>query len=181
MTRVRARTVRIASALAVALAATALLAVPTIAAACNGSDPGTKGGSGYVGRYHHHHHWFPASEVGKVASYSAETGKLAITLKNGETVSGLVTEETFINCGSFSHDYRLQLRHHHGDHGDGGHGNWEGPSDEGECGTESLVPGAIVNGAMMHLEEGGAVFDVIFLTPAPTPPNPPTPTPTPGA
>jgi len=169
--------------LAAALTAAALLAVPTIAAACNGGDPGqssgtgTKGGTGYAG-WHHHHHWFPASEVGKVASYSTETGKLAITLKNGETVTGLVTEDTFINCGDSGQNYRLQLRHHHGDHGDWGSGDGEGPSDGSECGTESLVPGAVVDGAQMHLEEGGAVFDAIFLEPAP---NPPTPRPTPEA
>lgn len=180
MTRVRARSARIALVLA-ALAAAALLAVPTIAAACSGGDP-AQGGSdshgrpGYVGGHHHHHHWFPASEVGKVASYSAETGKLAITLKNGETVSGLVTEETFITCGDFDHDYRLR-RHHHGDHGDWG-GDWEGPSTGAGCDAESLVPGAVVNGALMHLGEGGAVFDAIFLAPIP---KPVTPTPTPEA
>jgi hypothetical protein len=167
-----ARISNIAVVLALALAA-ALLAVPTIAAACNGGDPGQDGPHGYVGSRHHHHHWFPATEVGKVASFGADTGKLAITLKNGETVTGLVTEDTLINCGEFGHhgsfgghDFRLQRHWHHGDWG----------SEESECGTESLVAGAVVDGALMHLEEGGAVFDAIFLAP-PAPPVTPTPTP----
>jgi hypothetical protein len=171
MTRHRARTSSIATLLALALAATALLAVPAISAACNGGEHGqTSGGPDthrpdYVGWHHHHHHWFPGSEVGTVSSYSAETGKLSIALKNGETVTGLVTEDTYINCGSFGHDFSAQLRRHHGDHGD-----WGGPPSEGDegCGTESLVAGAVVDGAMMHLEEGGPVFDAIFLAPTTT-------------
>jgi hypothetical protein len=37
--------------------------------------------------------------AGKITAYDAETGKLTIALFGGETVSGLVTEDTRIECG----------------------------------------------------------------------------------
>lgn len=160
MRHLKTRTPRVAALLAMALGVVALLAVPAIAAACNGS--GGPGNHGH-GWYHHHHH-FPPSETGKVSAFSAETGKLTITLTDGESVTGFVTEETWINCGTFG-DYRFDR--HQGDQGDWGPGDDEGGSTEGapSCGTESLVTGAVVDGARLHLEEGKAVFDEIDLAP----------------
>ncbi|MGN6256754.1 MAG: hypothetical protein ACTHN3_03250 [Solirubrobacterales bacterium] len=40
--------------------------------------------------------------AGTIASFDAETGKLTINLFGGETVSGLVNEETEIKCGDHS-------------------------------------------------------------------------------
>lgn len=182
MRRMRARSTRVAGLLAVALGAVALLAVPAIAAACNGGDPGNYG-QGWS--HHHHHHQFPPSETGKISAFSAETGKLTITLTDGETVTGFVTEETRIDCGTFG-DFRFD--HHYqgnqgGDWGNWGPGGGDGTQPEGEapsCGTESLVTGAVVDGAQLHLEEGKAVFDEIDLAPtgptSSTPSSPSAPT-----
>jgi len=40
--------------------------------------------------------------AGKIASFDSETGRLSIDLFGGDTVSGLVTEETEIECGGQS-------------------------------------------------------------------------------
>ena len=41
--------------------------------------------------------------AGTIASFDAETGKLTINLYGGETVTGLVTEETEVECGCGDH------------------------------------------------------------------------------
>lgn len=177
MRRLKSRTTPVAALLAMALGLVALLAVPAIAAACNGGgDPGSHG----HGRWHHHHHFLPA-ETGKISAFEAAGGKLTITLTDGETVTGFVTEETRINCGTFG-DFRFD-RHWQGDQG-GDWGNWHGGDEGGPkpeaptCGTESLVVGAVVDGARLHLEEGKAVFDEVDLAPSSSPTTTPTPSPT---
>ncbi len=41
--------------------------------------------------------------AGTIASFDAETGKLTINLFGGETITGLVTEDTEVECGCGSH------------------------------------------------------------------------------
>src|ERR1700733_943607 len=90
------RTPRIAGLLALALGAVALLALSGVAAAKDrhGDD------HGHHGR-HHHHHFREMREAGTISSFDATTGKLTIALTGGETVTGLVTEETRIRCEGF--------------------------------------------------------------------------------
>jgi hypothetical protein len=141
------------------------------------------------GRHHHHRDRFlPAN--GTVASFDATTGKLAIALTGGETVTGLVTSHTEIRCES------VAQRRDHGsdDHGgrdnepgddNGGHGEEPGDDNGGQfepgddhggetpagtpapaevgCGTSSLIAGATVGEAELRLEGGTAVFEEIEL------------------
>jgi hypothetical protein len=139
MRRLNARPRRSAGLLILALSAIVLLAVPAMAAArCHGGDPGSQGNADWHGGWHHHGHHghhgqFPPSQSGTITSFDTESGELVITLTNGKTVSGTVTEETEIEGGT----------------------------------TESLITGAAVDGARLHLEEGGAVYDEVDLAPAP--------------
>lgn len=50
-------------------------------------------------RHHHgHHHHHHGGKTGTIASFDTETGRLTISLLDGETVSGLVTDRTRIRC-----------------------------------------------------------------------------------
>jgi hypothetical protein len=174
MRRLNTRAPRIAGLLALALGAVAFLALSGVAAAKDrhGDDHGHHG--------RHHHHQFEMREAGTISSFDATTGKLTIALINGETATGLVTEDTRINCEGV--DNRLDRRDHGGgdDHGggnepgddNGGDGSGPGPSNEGnqavggagpECTTASLVPGEFVSDAELRLEGGGAVFTEVEL------------------
>lgn len=194
------RAPRIAGLLALMLGAVALLAVSGVATAKDhGRDD--NGGhhanddNGHHGRHHgrHHNRHFEMREAGTISSFDATTGKLTITLLDGGTVTGLVTEGTEIKCEGV--DDRLTRRSHGGggdnsgpgsgddnggqvepgdDHGGRGepepgddHGGETppvgAPAGEMTCGTESLVPGALVGEAELRLEGGSAVFDEIEL------------------
>jgi cobalamin biosynthesis protein CobT len=124
--------------------------------------------------------------AGKIASFDTETGRLVIDLFGGDTVSGLVTEETEIECGgqkgasassSDSGDEAAgsedeQQGEEPGD--DGGQeesGDDEGDQeeagdDEGQgsnCSTADLEVGAVVHEAELQIEEGSAVFEKVEL------------------
>lgn len=184
MRRLNERVPRIAGLLALALGAVALLALSGVAAAKDrhGDD------HGHHGR-HHHHHFHEMREAGTIASFDATTGKLTIALTGGETVTGLVTEETRIRCEGFDDngvDNHLDRRDHGSGDDNGGHGsepgddnggNGSGPGPSGEngpvegegpeggpnCTTASLVPGAFVGEAELRLGTGMAVFTEVEL------------------
>jgi uncharacterized protein YfiM (DUF2279 family) len=119
------------------------------------------------GRHHHRHHRFhrdfhgqDGAAAGQIASFDAGTGMLTITLTNGNTVSGLVTDETSIECGGgcdhhdWTPDDRRQLH------------SWDGGGwDDSSCSTASLVPGAVVQGAILVIANGDATFARIDLAP----------------
>ena len=66
--------------------------------------------------------------AGTIASYDTETGKLVINLFGGETVSGLVTEDTRIRCGrEHSEDESGASVSRHGEDGDN-----SGPGNSGD-------------------------------------------------
>jgi hypothetical protein len=126
------RAPRIAGLLALVLGAVALLAVSGVAAAKdrNGNDNG-----GHHGRHHNHgrhHHQFEMKESGTISSFDASTGKLTIALLDGDTVTGLVTENTEIKCEGV--DNRLNRRDH------GGGGDNSGPGSGGDNGGQ-VEPG----------------------------------------
>jgi hypothetical protein len=121
----------------------------------------------------HHHGDFGSSDpAGTISSFDADTGVLTIDLSDGGSISGLVTDETQIETGGGCH---------HGDHGDderrgrkvGGralhndfghdHG-WHHGWDHGQEGsTDDLVPGAVVDDAILVLEDGKATFVKVEL------------------
>jgi hypothetical protein len=116
--------------------------------------------------------------TGAVESF--EDGVLTISLFNGDTVKGAVTDDTEIECDDDADDDRDHHHGgHHGDHGDDDgdddHGDDDGPDamaadhgdddDEGneDCGTEALVAGAKVLEAELEIRGGEAVWDEVEL------------------
>jgi hypothetical protein len=87
--------------------------------------------------------------AGTIASFDPETGKLTISLYGGETVTGLVTEETEIECGCSHHggegeEGATSLRSgdfNPGEEGTGPPGQGEDESDD-PPGHDGTPPGA---------------------------------------
>jgi hypothetical protein len=116
---------RLAPLVAVALAAIAVLALPSMAAA-----------------KHHHGHSHHRRErrhllvlggeesAGKIKSFDPASGRLVIALANEETVGGLVTEATEIECGHGS--ATASDMGAGGDEGGDGPGEHEGGEEAGE-------------------------------------------------
>ncbi|MBS1843865.1 MAG: hypothetical protein JST53_05535 [Actinobacteria bacterium] len=89
------RASRITGLLALAIGAAALLALPGLAVAKHHHRAHPHG--------RHHAHASQAQmtsveEAGTITSFDSTTGKLTIALKGGESVTGLVTEDTEIKC-----------------------------------------------------------------------------------
>jgi hypothetical protein len=134
MRRLNLRAPRIAGLLALALGAVALLALSGVAAAKDhhGDD------HGHHGR-HHHHHFREMREAGTISSFDATTGKLTISLPDGEAVTGMVTEDTRIRCEQ-GNDRRFDRRDHGGggnEAGDDNGGQFEPGDDHGGQGDEA--------------------------------------------
>jgi hypothetical protein len=167
------------------------------------------------GRHHHHHgagahahharfrfvHVGPATgtpiptpattptpeNAGTVASYT--NGVLTLTLKDGSTVSGKVTDETRIRCvkttlsppgpgdqgpGDDNGQGDDQNGGDMSQHGDQGQGGWQhgddgdddgAPTTEPEppCDSSSLVVGAVVRAAELRIGPGGTEFECVWL------------------
>jgi hypothetical protein len=128
--------------------------------------------------------------AGTITSFDMETGRLTIDLFGGETVSGLVSEETEIKCeenggasvSSDGHeagddnggeeeggdDNGGQVEEEPGDDNGGdnsGPGNNDGEqAGENNCTTADLVPGAIVQEAELKVANGQATFEEVELS-----------------
>ena len=109
---------------------------------------------------------------GTVDSFDAATGKLVISTFGGDSASGLVDDDTEIECDreDGDDDSRDSGPGHDGDgggdedednSGPGSHGDDEG--DEEDCGTEALVEGAVVQEAELEIEDGQATWDEVEL------------------
>jgi hypothetical protein len=114
--------------------------------------------------------------VATIASF--EGGVLKLTLPDGSTASGKVTEMTEIECGGDHQGVEGQapgFQHDDGqgdfgddNGGDGGpgpshHDDEQMPQGETSCGTASLVPGAKVQEAELNISSAGAIWEKVEL------------------
>ncbi len=115
----------------------------------------------------------PTEQVATVASF--EGGVLKLTLADGSTVSGKVTEGTEISCGCDGQHFEggpQDFGHDNGDdHGDDNgpgsfhHDDEQGQMGESNCGVSSLVAGAKVKEAELNVSGAGAFWEKIELVP----------------
>lgn len=153
----------LAQCVAAMVAALAMLVLAGPAAAH--SDHGEDNGKRHHGKKHgkrSHHKTLDGSQgdaAGAIASFDAATGKLTIALARGDSVSGFVTEDTWIDDGDGCD--------HHAWSGDGDHAwdrrNLTGWDDDDRGSTDDLVPGAVVDEAILAVGGGKAVFVKIEL------------------
>jgi len=131
--------------------------------------------------------------AGKVATFDGTT--LTIDLAGGGSISGLVTDQTEIECDTEDHHGDDTGDHHGGDRtnpaqeggsgspGDDNEGSENPGEDEGSenpgddenessCSVDDLVPGAVVHEAEIHVSADGAVFEKVELEPAAAPAAP---------
>lgn len=116
--------------------------------------------------------------AGTIASFDPATGELTIDLFGGGNVSGLVTEETEIECDesggeasasdSSGEDEGSDDNEDSNESGDNGQENESGDDDgqngpNSNCTTADLEPGATVDEAELRLENGNAVFEKVEL------------------
>lgn len=104
--------------------------------------------------------------AGTVTSFNATSGELTIDLFNGGSISGLVTEETEIECDD--HGSSASASDSGGSEDNSGPGSLNsGPGnddeDENACGPEALLAGAVVHEAELELENGMALFEKVEL------------------
>ena len=99
---------------------------------------------------------------------------LKLTLADGSTVSGKVTEDTEIRCGCDGHHFEGgpgDVGHDNGDdHGDDHpgffhHDDEQGQTGESNCGVSSLVAGAKVKEAELNVSGAGSFWEEIELVP----------------
>jgi hypothetical protein len=110
--------------------------------------------------------------AGTIQSFDASTGRLVINLFGGDTLSGLVTDQTEIECDNEDSNQNNQPANRDGSNSGPGSEN-SGPSSEGDnnqgdqgagtCTTADLTPGATVHEAELQTEGGSAVFEKVEL------------------
>jgi hypothetical protein len=177
------------------LACTALsAAVPTVALAHDGRD-----NDHHQKRHHHHarvrhekfvghrhdgdHNGNPANEptAGTVTSFANDT--LTITLANGNTVSGIVTDGTEVRCENPA-DNDVEHGDRVTDHGPGGgdnsgNGDNDGRGDDnGDRGDDNnndnsctIMPGMAVRNAELRITGAGSFWDEVELISTSTSPT----------
>jgi hypothetical protein len=103
--------------------------------------------------------------AGTITAFDPATGRLTISLFNGDSVSGLVTDRTKIKCeDEHSPDVTSRARHGEEEPGDDHGGNSGDDNGTGaNCTTSDLIVGATVEEADLELEHGAASFDEIEL------------------
>jgi hypothetical protein len=117
--------------------------------------------------------------AGTIASFDAASGKLAIDLFGGGTLTGAVDTTTKIKCeDEHSHDSSANSRSGEpepgDDHGDDNQGDDNGGDNSGQsghddngtganCTTADLTEGAVVKQAELEASNGSATFDEVEL------------------
>jgi hypothetical protein len=177
------------------LACTALsVAAPAVASAHDGQGNHHK-------RHHVRHEQFVGHRhardfgndmvAGTVTSFTNNV--LTITLNNGNTVSGLVTDNTEVKCENPANndpngDNDVEQGDRIADHGPGGGGDNGGDSgnrgdDNGNRGDENnndnmctIAPGMGVRDASLRINGGGSFWDEVELVSSTTSTTPTTPT-----
>jgi hypothetical protein len=116
-----------------------------------------------------------ADNAGTVQSFS--NGVLTLTLNDGSTVKGMVTNDTELECTAPEQSSRMhEDGDRGGDNGPGDRGDDQGPgddrgdNDQGEdqnvqnnCSTADLTPGAVVHEATLRIGGSGATWDKVEL------------------
>lgn len=125
--------------------------------------------------------------AGTIQSFDTTTDRLVISLFGGDTVSGLVTDQTRLECEDHAPDASVRARHgeeepdddrgHEEEPGDdrgdssgpGSSHSGRGPSghddhgDGANCTTSDLIEGTTVEEAELELEDGVATFEEVEL------------------
>jgi hypothetical protein len=106
--------------------------------------------------------------AGRIDSFNATTGRLVISLFGGDTVSGLVNDQTEIECADNGDDNSQNDGSNDregassGQSGDDNEGD-ENDDEQGTCSTADLQQGTLVQEAELHTEGGSAVFEKVEL------------------
>ncbi len=109
--------------------------------------------------------------AGTIASFDSSTGHLVIDLFGGDTMSGMVTDQTEIEC---ENENENEDNDNQADSRDGSSEDNSGPGSENSgpgnandenanCTTADLTPGAAVQEAELQTEGGNAVFEKVEL------------------
>jgi hypothetical protein len=112
--------------------------------------------------------------AGTVAAPGFMNGVLTITLNDGTTVSGKVTDATQLECQA-AEPTTMQTDEHGGDNSSGDHGDNGDEQGDGQqsCTTAALTTGTVVREAELSVSSAGAVWDKVELvTPQSTSSNP---------
>lgn len=156
---------RLGGLLALALGVAALLAIPVVSAARQGSDDGPNHEANHENGHHngnHHGRHHDRTVVGTIASFDADSSLLTIDLRRGGSVSGVVDSGTKIKC----EDQEVERHHNRGDDRRGRSGETEPGDDNGSganCTTAALVVGGDVQEADLEIEHGIRHFDEVEL------------------
>jgi hypothetical protein len=179
------------------LAGTAMsVAVPAVALAHDGQD------NAHHQRHHHHvrvrhekfvahrhdadHNGNPANAptAGTVTSFANNT--LTITLANGNTVSGIVTDRTEVKCknpedidnnGDNDAEHGDRVSDHgpgggdNGDNGDRGDDNGNRGDDNDNNNSCTIMPGMAVRNAELRITGAGSFWDEVELVSSTTSPT----------
>jgi hypothetical protein len=99
--------------------------------------------------------------AGTIQSFDPSTGRLVSNLFGGDTLSGLVTDQTEIECDNEAEDNdNGQMSREDNSGSDSDHG---GDDNGANCTTADLSPNATVHEAELQTEGGSAVFEKVEL------------------
>ncbi len=125
-------------AIAAALGALALIALPALAGA---KDSHHRRGHDRFEHRHHHGDRNHNENVGRISAFDPATGELTIARFGGGTISGLVTSATEIKCEGVDDSARFSRDGGNSGPGSGGSGSGRGEEEPGDDHGEGVEPG----------------------------------------